>query len=174
MPRAVQEFNVSCLSLGAGFDITDLLGPLAFSGTISLPFLPSGDASMVELMAVPQASAADLTGHWGILEVGGSFVAGASVQFLFLGCAPFGEGLVGGRCSDGVDVQQRLREAAGEGQSIHDRVVEFLASVLLPHGMTIVGGMNLGVGEMGLSLRYAFTRANPVGSQFETIGLEEL
>jgi hypothetical protein len=174
IPRAVREFSVGCVSLGAGFDITDLLGPLAFSGTISLPFFPSGDASLVELMAVPQASAADLTGHWGILEVGGSLVAGASVQVLFMGCAPFGEGLVGGRSSNGVDVQQRLRQAAGDGLSMHDRLVEFLASTLLPHGMTVVGGMNVGIGEMGISLRYALTRAHPIGSRFETIGLEEL
>lgn len=173
-PRAVRDFNVSCLSIGAGLDITDLLGPLSFSGTISLPFLPSSGESHVELMAAPFASAADLTGHWGILEVGASFAAGASVQVLFMGCSPFTDVIGGQRSSDGVNVQQSLRQAGQEDQSLHDRLVEYLASLLLPHGMTVVGGMNLGIGEVGISLRSAFTRANPIGSAFQTIGEEEL
>ncbi len=174
IPRAVRDFNVSCLSIGAGFDITDLLGPLSISGTISLPFLPSSGESPVDLMAVPFASAADLSGHWGILEIGASFAAGASVQVLFMGCSPFTDLLDGQRSSNGVDVQQSLRQASRENPSMHDRLVEYLASLLLPHGMTVVGGMNVGIGEAGISLRSAFTRAAPIGSAFETIGREEL
>jgi len=174
IPRAVRNFNVACLSMGAGFDITDLLGPMSFSGTLSLPFFPSGGESPVELMAAPLASAADLTGCWGILEVGAAFAAGASVQVLFMGCSPFWDVIDGRRSSDGVDVQQSLRQAAQEDRSLHDRLVEYLASLLQPQGMTVVGGMNIGVGEVGISLRSAFTRANPIGSAFQTIGQEGL
>lgn len=167
LPRLIRRFSVNCLSFGVGFDITDVFA--IPSGNISLPCLPSTGPERVSLVAVSRASAADLTGFGGILEIGASFGAGVSVQVIFLGTTP----IIGTRTSDGVDLDRASLDQAGALSSV-DHLVRFLTQALLPHGVAIMGGMNIGIGEMGISFHHAVLRAQAVGSTVRTVDLRDI
>jgi len=167
LPRLVRRFTVNCLSAGVGFDITDL--GFIPSGNFSFPQLPSTGPERVSLWAASRASAADLTGFGGILEIGASFGPGVSSQVIFLGTTA----IVGTRTSDGVDLDRASLEQAGALDSI-EGLVRFLTQALLPHGVAIMGGMNIGIGDMGISFHYAVLRAYAVGSTVRTVDLRDI
>lgn len=169
LPRVIRRFSAPCLSLGVGLDLTDLIGMP--SGTVSLPFLPS-DSPRVRLIATPRASAADLTGFGAILEVGGAFLAGGSIQVVFLGTTPLA-GMRAASPSDGLDVRRAVRGEARHAAGFYDRIVDFFISTLAPHGVAAIRGMSLGIGEFGISLCPAIFGAHPVGSQSTTIGYDD-
>lgn len=167
LPRLVRRFSVNCLSVGVGFDITDVFS--IPSGNFSLPQLPSTGPERISLVATSRASAADLTGFGAILELGVSIGAGVSSQVIFLGTTA----IVGTRTSDGVNLDRTSLEQAGALGSI-EGLVRFLTQALLPHGVTITGGMNIGIGDMGISLHYAVLRAQAVGSTVRTIDFRDI
>ena len=167
LPRLVRRFTVNCLSGGLGFDITDVFA--IPTGNFSIPQLPSTGPERVSLVAASRASAADLTGFGGILEIGASFGAGVSSQVIFLGTTA----IVGTRTSDGVDLDRASLEREGALGSI-EALVRFLTQALLPHGVAITGGMNIGIGEMGISFHYAVLRAQAVGSTVHTVDLRDI
>jgi len=167
MPRLIRRFSVNCLSIGMGFDFTDMFA--IPTGNISFPQLPSTGPERVSLVAASRASAADLTGFGAILEIGVSVGAGISVQVIFLGTTP----IAGTRTSDGVDLDRASLDRAG-ALSSHDRLVRFLTQALLPHGVAIMGGMNIGIGDSGISLHYAGLRAQAVGSTVHTVDLRDI
>jgi hypothetical protein len=168
LPRLVRRFTVNCLSVGLGFDITDVFGVIP-TGTLSLPQFASTGPERVSLVAASRASAADLTGFGGILEIGASAGVGVSSQVIFLGTTA----IVGTRTTDGVDLDRASLERAGHLGSI-ERLVRFLTQALSPHGVAIIGGMNIGIGEMGISFHYAVLRAQAVGSTVHTVDLRDI
>ena len=131
--------------------------------------LPSTGPERISLVATSRASAADLTGFGAILELGVSIGAGVSSQVIFLGTTA----IVGTRTSDGVNLDRANLEQAGALGSI-EGLVRFLTQALLPHGVAITGGMNIGIGDMGISLHYAVLRAQAVGSTVRTVDLRDI
>ncbi len=167
MPRLIRRFSVNCLSIGAGFDISDAVA--IPTGNISLPWFPSSGAARVSLVAASRASAADLTGFGVVVEIGAVVGAGGSLQIIFLGTIPIG----GTRTNDGVDLDRASLDREGALTSI-ERLVRFLTQVLLPHGVAVMVGMNIGAGYAGISLQYAGLRAQAVGSTVRTVDIRDI
>lgn len=167
LPRLVRRFSVNCLSAGLCFDITDVFS--IPSGNFSLPQFPSTGPERVSLVGVSRASAADLTGFGAILELSAAVGVGVSSQVIFLGTTS----IAGTRTSDGVELDRANLEQAGALGSI-EGLVTFLTRALLPHGVAVTGGMNIGIGEMGISFHYAVLRAQAVGSTVHTVDLRDI
>ncbi len=170
LPRLIRRFSVNCISAGIGLDITDMLG--IPSASISLPFFPSTGPERVYLERYSQASATDLTGLACILEIGGAFIGGISLQALFLGTTP----IPGMSTSDGADLEyddleRRLR---GESISTFESLIAFFNTVLVPHGFALIGGTSVGVGELGISIHAAILRASAVGSTVVTVDARDI
>ncbi|RZB33571.1 MAG: hypothetical protein SRB2_03917 [Desulfobacteraceae bacterium Eth-SRB2] len=81
--------------------------------------------------------------------------------------------IAGTRTSDGVDLDRASLEQAGALDSI-EGLVRFLTQALLPHGVAIMGGMNIGIGDMGISFHYAVLRAHAAGSTVRTVDLRDI
>lgn len=165
LPRLIRRFSVTSLAGGLGLDLTDLAGIPA--GNISFPGLPSSGPDPVVLVP-PRASAADLTGFAAILEIGAAAAVGVSIQFIFLGTSP----IMGVRgTSDGV----RLDRALLNGHTASfESLITFLIRTLAPRGVALMAGVNIGVGELGISLQGAFLRASAVGSTVFTVDARDI
>jgi hypothetical protein len=80
--------------------------------------------------------------------------------------------MVAGSSSDGLNIQREITEHAENADSFYGRLIEFFTSMLAPHGIALIRGMNIGVGEFGISFSHAIFRATPLGSEVSTIGCD--